>query len=174
MPDIPSSIAGLTLADERIAWWFSTTPPAKPNAITSAELATWENVAGRCFADGSYLRAVGSESVTRPLLNGANKSGFGRSNYEGQIDVARFLDSLGHSMEDEDMLWQALKVKGTKLYFATRVGPKWDSAPTAKDEISVFEVTTDTPQDPQSFSDYISKIVPLAISDAWLDQTLAA
>lgn len=170
----PGSIAGLMLAEERIAWWLMPTAPADPANVTAAEVNAGVNVACRVFGDGTYLRAAASESVNRPLLCGGNNQGLGRSNYEGQIDVARFLDDDGHAIEEEDVLWDAVKSKGTSLWFATRVGPEWNAEAGPKDEISVFQVVTDNPQDPQTFSDYIEKIVPLAVSNAWLDQTLSA
>lgn len=174
MPETPASIAGLMLADERVALWVSTTPPADPAKITITELASWENFADRCFADGTYMRATGSETLNRRLVSGGNKQGFGASNYEAQVDVARYLDADGHAIEEEDFLWTATKKKGTTLFIAKRVGPRWDTAPAAKDEVSVFKVTTDTAQDPQTFGDYIEKIVPLAVQDAWLDQVLTS
>lgn len=169
-----ADVGSLMLAEERVALWLLTTPPTDPGKVTVAELTAGTNVACRVFADGTYLRPVGSESVTRPLLCGGNSSGLGKSNYEGQLDVARFLDSTGHAVTADDTLWDATKTKGTTLWFAKRVGPKWDAAAAAKDEVDVFKVVTDNPQDPQTFSDYIEKIIPLAVSQAWLNQVLAA
>lgn len=169
-----TDIASLMLAEERVALWLFTTKPADPAKAKLAELNAAENVADRVFADGTYFRAVGSESVSRPLLCGGNNSGLGRSNYEAQVDIARFLDASGHGIVDEDFLWEACKKKGATLWFATRVGPKWDAPAAEKDEISLFQVMTDNPQDPQTFADYIEKIVPMSVTQAWLDQTLSA
>lgn len=169
-----SELASLMLAEERKALWLFATKPVNPAKVTPAEVNAAENVADRVFADGTYFRATGSESVSRPLLCGGNNAGLGKSNYEAQVDLARFLDSLGHSVEEEDFLWDACKQKGTTLWFGVRVGPKWDAQAVAGDEISVFQVMTDNPQDPQAFPDYIEKIVPMSVSQAWLDQTLTA
>lgn len=163
----------LMLAEERVALWLLPTKPANPAKITAAELTAGKNVSDRVFADGTYLRPAASEVVNRPLLCGGNSQGLGRSNYEGQLDVARFLDASGHSVEEEDLLWEATRTKGAECWFALRVGPKWNAPATAKDEVSVFQTTTDNPQDPQTFADYIEKIVPVAVSQAWLNQVLA-
>lgn len=173
-PEVSTDLAALMLAEERVALWLLTGAPAKPGAITIAEITAGENVSNRVFADGTYIRATNSDAINRPLLSGGNSSGVGASQYEGQLDIARYLDSNGHAIEDEDLLWDAARTKGTTLWFAKRVGPKWDAAPSAGDEVSVFKVTTDNPQDPQTFSDYIEKIVPIPVSDAWLDQVLVA
>ena len=167
-------ISALMLAEERVALWLLPAAPEAPGKVTITELTAGENVACRVFSDGTYLRATQSDTVNRPLLCGGNSSGVGRSQYEGQLDIARFLDADGHAVAEDDVLWDAAREKGTTLWFAKRVGPKWDTAPAVKDEISVFKVVTDNPQDPQTFSDYIEKIVPLAVSDAWLDQVLTA
>lgn len=164
----------LMLAEERVALWLLPTKPANPAKVTIAELAAGKNVSCRVFADGTYLRPTSSDSVNRPLLCGGNSQGLGKSNYEGQIDAARFLDSAGHAIEEEDLLWDAIREKGTECWFAWRVGPKWDAAPATDDEVSVFQTLTDNPQDPQAFNDYVEKIVPLAVTQAWLNQVLAA
>ena len=164
------------LADKRVALFLFTSAPAGLSAgtVTVEEIDEATNHACNVFKADTYLRATGSESVTDPLLCGGLQQGFGNSNYEGQISIARFLDANGVAIDEEDVLWDAAREKGTKLYLGMRVGPKWD-APGAKDqEISIFEVITDNPQDPQAFDGYIKKIVPLGVQNAWLDLKVTA
>lgn len=161
------------LADKRIALWLLPTKPAVPDAPTIAEINAGTNVACKVFKTDTYLRATTSETVNDPLLCGGNAQAFGNSNYEGQLAVARFLDSAGIAVEEEDVLWEGVREKGSELWFAWRVGPKWDAPAAAKHEVSVFQTLTDNAQDPQTFDGYIKKIVPLAIQNAWLDRVLS-
>lgn len=164
----------LMLADKRIGLWQLPTKPANPASPTIAEIAAGVNVACKVFKADTYLRATDSATINDPLLCGGAASAFGESAYEGRLAVARFLDSAGIPVEEEDVLWEAVREKGTTLWFAHRAGPVWDAAPAAKQEFSIFEVITDNAQAPQTYDSYIKKIVPLAVQNAWLDRVLAA
>mgnify|MGYP006915349544 CR=1 FL=1 len=82
-PEVSTDLAALMLAEERVALWLLTGAPAKPGAITIAEITAGENVSNRVFADGTYIRATNSDAINRPLLSGGNSSGVGASSMKG-------------------------------------------------------------------------------------------
>lgn len=163
----------LMLADKRITLWLMTTPPKDPAKVTIAELAAAKNISCKITKADFSLGPSGSDTVNDPLLCGGAASAFGNSQYSGQLPVARFLDNEGHAIEEDDILWDATKAKGSTLWLGLRMGPRWDAAPVAKDEVSVYEALTDDPQNPSDFNGWIKRITPLAIQNAWLDQVLA-
>lgn len=164
----------MMLADKRTALYLLAGEPADPSAPTVADFEDAINVADKVAAADTYLRPTGSEQVKDPLLSGGAQNAFGSSNYEGSINVVRFLDETGVPDDTEDMLYTAVKEKGTTLWFALREGPVWNTTPAAKQEVSVFQVITDDPQSPQTREGYIKRRVPLAVAEAWLDRSLAA
>ena len=74
-------------------------------------------------------------------------------------------DETGKPVVAEDVLWEATKEKGSRLWFVEREGPKSSAPDATGDEYEVFEVITDTPQKPSDMAGYIKRVVPLGVQD---------
>jgi hypothetical protein len=156
----------LTLADGRKRVTVLTTKPANLTAITVAELAAGIYASPRINKPDYRLSPAASDTVAdQPLEQEGNATTFGNSNYEGTVTVLRFLDNNGKPVLAEDILWDAMKTKGTRLWFVEREGPKATAADATGDLYEVFEVITDTPQKPSDMAGYIKRVVPLGVQD---------
>lgn len=157
-----------TLADGRIALVALTTPPKDLKAPTVAELTAGTRIECRINKSDYALGATDSDTIDEQELckSGAAKD-FGPASYEGSVTPFRYLTADGKADAENDVAWDMLKTKGTHLWLVEREGPLYDAAFEAGQEVSVYEVNTDTPQKPSDRnSGYIKRVVPLAVLDA--------
>lgn len=165
---------GVLLYEKNIALVQFPTMPANPEAVTVTEWDAAINHSCNVFKADTYLRPEASATINDPLLCGGLANAFGESAYAGQLAVARFFDAQGIPDEESDILWEAVKEKGSPLILGWRKGPRYDASGVAKQEYSLFEATTDNPGEPSDYSGYQKAIVPLAISQAWLNKRIVA
>lgn len=164
------------LADGRTKLTALTTRPADMRSIQLSELTDGTDIECRIMHSDFRLSPTASDTITdeKELCAVGNPTVFGASNYEGSVTPFRYLDSDGHPDDDEDVAWPLLREKGTSLWLVKRTGPMHDEPWAAGDEIEVFEVITDTPQDPTTLSGFIKKVVPLGVQRAELAAVVAS
>lgn len=154
------------LADEHIKLTFLTTKPANPLAPTVAELNAVGAIDASClvFADDFTWTATDSERVgERALCEPSTSESPGTGNYDLSITAWRYFDTATGAVDvPADKLFQAAKVKGTRLYgYVRRSGKRYDAAWAAADEFQLGgEVITDTPQSPDN-GGFIKYKIPL-------------
>lgn len=158
----------LMLADKNRALFRLDAEPADIFKPTVAELKASIQCADRTFLSGSYLRATNSETFKEAFMNGDPNAGFGESNYEGSLSVARFYGADGKPDATADALFDAVRVKGTVSVWAERRGCAWDAEIAADQEFSIFVAMNDNPQTPQEASGYDKVTSTLAIQKAAL------
>lgn len=164
-----------TLADARTRLAILTTKPASLTTITTAELNAGIDASCKILKSDYRLSPTASDTVPdTELCSEGNAVTFGASNYEGSVTPFWYLDPTGKSEVAEDVVYQALKEKGTHLWFVEREGPRYDEDWAAGDDIEVYEVITDNPQKPSDRAGYIKRVVPLGVQRAELDATVAA
>jgi hypothetical protein len=164
-----------TLADGRIKLVALTEAPAVMTAPTVTELAAGVDVSCRILKSDFKLTAAASDTVPdQELCHEGNAVTYGASNYDGSVTPFRYLTDAGKADADNDIAWDTFKEKGTELWLVKRVGPKYDVAFAAADEVEIFHVLTDNPQDPSDLTGYIKKVVPLGVQDAELNGVVAA
>lgn len=168
-----------TFAEQNRKLTVLTAPPTEAlGALTVTTLESGLDASCRVTQADTRLRATASETLNQPAVcEPASASVPARSNYEGQLGVFRYFDetSPGAADPEGDVLFQAVKVKGTPVYVVERLtGKAWDAPWEAGDEYSVFAVTTDNWQrqeDPHA--GYIHVVVPLTVQDAELNGVVA-
>ena len=164
-----------TLADARTRLAILTTKPANLSAPTIAELTAGIDASCRVLKSDYRLSPVASDTVAdTELCSEGNAVTFGASNYEGSVTPFWYLDSTGKSETTEDVVYQALKEKGSELWFVEREGPRYDQAWAAGDVVEVYHVITDNPQKPTDRSGYIKRTVPLGVQRADITAVVAA
>lgn len=162
-----------TLADANVALVLLDSAPADPAAITAAEFAAGTRL--ECRVMDYRLSATGSDAVSQTeLCNATNASAPGRSNYEGNVTVFRYLTAEGLADDLNDVAWDALKAKGTTLHLVEREGPAHDADGAAGQEVSYYEVITDDPQKPTDRAGFIRREVPLFVQKAVENTLLVA
>jgi len=164
-----------TLADARTRLAILTTKPASLTSITVTELTAGIDASCRILKSDYRLSPTASDTVAdTELCSEGNAVTFGASNYEGSVTPFWYLDEDGQSETTEDVVYQALKEKGTELWFVEREGPRYDEPFAAGDAIEVYEVVTDNPQKPSDRAGYIKRVVPLGVQRAELNAVVAA
>lgn len=167
-----------TLADGRIKLVLLSAKPANMKAPTLTELAAGKDISCRITKADYRLSATGSETVDgTALCDEATVNVFGASNYEGTIAPFRYYNpsKMGQADPDGDFAFQALKEKGTTLWLVERnTGKKHEEDLEAGDEVSVYEAVTDNWQKPSDSGGFQRRIVPLSITKAELNGTVAA
>ena len=164
-----------TLADGRIALVALTTPPKDLKAPTVTELTAGERIECRINKQDYKLGATDSDTIDeQELCKSGSAKDFGPAQYEGSVTPFRYLDDKGLADPENDVAWDMLKAKGTHLWLVEREGPLYDAPFEAGQEVSVYEVNTDTPQKPDNRNGYIKRIVPLAVLDARENVKVAA
>lgn len=165
-----------TIADERIKLVALTTKPASLSAVEVGEANAGVDLSCRIMMSDFRLSPTASDTVNEPALcEGGNSAAPGKSNYEGSLTPFRFLDVAGAADTANDVAYAALKEKGTELWLIKRVGPKYDEPFAVGDDIEVYHVFTDNPQDPSEFTGYIKKVVPLFVQgDSEINATIVA
>lgn len=159
-----------TLADARTRLAILTTKPADLAAISAATLEAGIDASCRILKSDYRLSPTASDTVPdTELCSEGNAVTFGASNYEGSVTPFWYLDEDGVSDTAEDEVYQALKEKGTELWFVEREGPRYDQAWALGDTYQVYEVVTDNPQKPSDRAGYIKRVVPLGVQRAELN-----
>lgn len=170
-----------SLADGRIKLSIMSSKPADPLAPTVTELEAGIDAAMRILSSDFKLGPVASDTVDeKPIGQEGNSKVFTTSNYEGHITPFRYFDATGKAEvsgvggEIGDAVFQAVKVKGTRLWIAKRFTSKKSTAAwAAEDEVEVYEVVTDNAQDAEA-TGYIKKLLDLSVDEAWLNGAVAA
>ena len=164
-----------TLADARTRLAILTTKPANLSAPTTTELLAGIDASCKILKSDYRLSATASDTVAdSELCSEGNAVTFGASNYEGSVTPFWYLDEDGQTVVLEDAVYQALKEKGTELWFVEREGPHYTEAWAVGDRVEVYEVVTDNPQKPSDRAGYIKRVVPLGVQNAVLDAVVAA
>lgn len=163
-----------TLADARTRLAILTTKPTSLKSIPIASLTAGIDASCRLLKSDYRLSPTASDTVPdTELCSEGNAVTFGASNYEGSVTPFWYLDEDGKSDTAEDVVYQALKEKGTHLWFVEREGPRYDEDWAAGDAIQVYEVITDNPQKPSDRAGYIKRVVPLGVQRAELNAVVA-
>ena len=164
-----------TLADARTRLAILLTAPTSMHAIPLASVTAGIDASCRILKSDYRLSATASDTVgDTELCAEGNAVTFGASNYEGSVTPFWYLDEDGKSDTSDDVVYQALKEKGTELWFVEREGPRYDEPWAVGDVVEVYRVITDNPQKPSDRSGYIKRVVPLGVQDADLTATIVA
>ena len=169
-----------SLADGRVKLSIMSVKPADPLAPTVTELAAGIDAAMRILSSDFALGPTASDTVDeKPIGQEGNVKVLTTSNYEGNLTPFRYFDGTGKAEtgtggEVGDAVFQALKVKGSRVWIAKRfTSKKSTDAWAANDEVEVYEVVSDNSSDGEA-SGYIKKRCPISVEDAWLNGTVAA
>lgn len=169
-----------SLADGRIKLSIMSVKPADPLNPTVTELEAGIDASMRILSSDFKLGPVASDTVDeKPIGQEGNVKVFTVSNFEGNLTPFRYFDATGKAEtgvagEIGDAVFQAMKVKGSRLWIAKRNTSKKSTAPwAATDEVETYEVVTDNAADAEA-TGYLKKNVPISIEDAWLNGTVAA
>lgn len=170
-----------TLADGRIRLALLTAAPTVPALPTTTQLnagiGTTTGITCNVAHSDFVFGAVESDTFQdRALCDPVNVEGFGASNYQAAMTVYRFYNASTGAIESaEDILYTAVKTKGTRLWLYMRHTQKLSSAAFAVgDELFGAEILTDLPQKVQETSGYIKYRVPMKVQAAYHDIVLAA
>lgn len=156
-----------TLADARTRLAILTTKPADLGAISAAALSSGIDASCRILKSDYRLSPTASDTVPdTELCSEGNAVTYGASNYEGSVTPFWYLDATGKTDVTDDVVYQALKVKGSALWFVEREGPRYDEPWATGDNYEVYEVVTDNPQKPSDRAGYIKRVVPLGVQRA--------
>lgn len=162
-----------TISDERVALRLLPAAPVNPKAITVTEWAA--GIPLECRIMDYRLSATPSDTVpSGELCKGTNAQAPGRSNYEGNVTVLRYLTAAGLADAANDIAWDTFKDKGATLHLADREGPEHDAAGAAGQEYSYYEVITDNPTKPTERSGFIRREVVLLVQSAAENKKLVA
>lgn len=157
-----------TLADGRVRLRILTTAPEDPEAVTVAEANAGIKAETRVLKSDFRLSATGSDTVgDAELASEGNAVTYGASNYEGSITPFRYLEEDGGVDATADVVYAAVKEKGSPLWFLYSEGKHHTEAFVATDEYDIYEVITDNPQKPQDRGGYIKRVVPLGVQNAY-------
>lgn len=165
-----------TLADQKIRLTFLTTKPVDPKAPTVTELEAGVDLSCSIMKSDYALGATGDQTISEAALcePGAG-SDMGATDYSASVTVFRMLDDAGKSDLEEDVAFQALRVKGTKGWLVEREGPRYDAPWAAGQEVEVYAVTTGSVQKPSDRSSgYIKRTIPMGVQNAWVDAAVAS
>lgn len=139
------------LADKRIKFTVLTDEPANPASPTAAELNAVSAIDGSCkvfFDDFKWTAAASERLAERMLCEGSETSVPGVGNYDLGFTVARFFAEAGGFDATDDLLFEAVKVKGTNLWgYVRRTDKLYTEAWESGDEFQLGGAfVTDTPQ----------------------------
>jgi hypothetical protein len=154
------------LSDERITLTILTAKPADPLNPKIAELNAVSAINASClvYADDFTWTATDSERVgERALCETSTSESPGVGAYDLSFTAWRYFDTATLAVDvTADKLFQAVKVKGTRIYpYVRRGGKKYDAIWAVGDEFQLGgEVLTDTPQSPDN-GGFIKYKIPL-------------
>lgn len=167
-----------TLADGKIKLVVLAAKPKDMKAPTATELNAGKDISCRITKADYRLSATGSETIDgTALCDEATVNVFGASNYEGSLTPFRYFnpEKPGQHDTEGDYAFQAFKEKGVTLYLAERdTGKKHDAPFEEGDEVSVFEVIPDNWQKVSETGGFSRRLIPLSITKAELNATVAA
>lgn len=169
-----------SLADGHTKVALLSTKPADPKAPTLAELNAGIDASCRISSSDYNVAFAASETVDEKELcvEGAAVA-FGPSNATIEFTPFRYFTDMGQPEPTEeaevgDSVFQATKVKGTRLWIYQRETSKKSTDPwAAEDECEGFEFLTDNPQQVDR-TGYIKKRIVGAYQDAWPNCEVAA
>lgn len=169
-----------SLADGHVKLSIMSTKPANPLACTLTELNAGIDAAQRVLSSDFKLGPVASDTVDEKAIGQeGNVKVLTTSNYEANLTPFRYFDGTGKAEtgtggEIGDAVFQALKVKGSRVWVAKRFTSKLSTAPwAATDETEVYELVTDNAADAEA-TGYIKKNVPVSVENAWLNGAAVA
>lgn len=164
-----------SLADAHKKIAVLTAEPADPENPTAIELAA--GIGGAAGAGCRILLAdwlfgpTDSDTFNeRAVCEDGNASAYGASNYQAGMTVFRYFDETdGTPDPTEDALFEALKVKGARLWIYEReTGQPEDEAWTTGDELWFgAEVLADNPQKPSETGGYIKRRSPMQVQKGY-------
>lgn len=164
-----------TLADGRIKLTILTVQPANLSAISATILNAGIDASCKILKSDYRLSATASDTIDETeLCNDSNAVNYGRSNYEGSVTPFWYLDEDGKPEALENVVYEALREKGSRVWLVEREGPEYDTPWATGDEYEVFEVVTDTPQKPSDRTGYSKRVIPLGVQRAVLDGVVVA
>jgi hypothetical protein len=168
-------VAVKSLADGHTKLAVLATAPANPDAITLTELTSALDASCRIAKNGYALGPTASETFADPALcEDVNSNVWGASNFEASIPVFRYFDDSTNLVDEEgDEVYQALKEKGTEVWFVERESLKKSTDPWgAGDVVSVYRGLLDNPQKGSDRTGFIKNTVAPAIQEGHLDVTV--
>ena len=164
-----------TLADARTRVAILTVAPEDLDSIALDEVTAGIDASCRLLKSDYRLSPTASDTVDdTELCSEGNAVTFGASNYEGTVTPFWYLDGDGKLVALDNTTWEALKEKGSELWFVEREGPKYDEPWAVGDQYDVYRVITDNPQKPSDRAGYIKRVVPLGVQDARLNKAIVA
>jgi hypothetical protein len=164
-----------TLADARTRVAILTVAPEDLDSIALDEVVAGIDASCRLLKSDYRLSPTASDTVDdTELCSEGNAVTFGASNYEGTVTPFWYLDGDGKLVALDNTTWEALKEKGSELWFVEREGPKYDEPWAVGDQYDVYRVITDNPQKPSDRAGYIKRVVPLGVQDARLNKAIVA
>ena len=165
-----------SLADGKITLWGLTTEPANLKNLKATDLASATKLSCSIMKSDYALGPTGSSTVNEVemcVLGEGNA--FGPSAASGSLTVFWYLNEDGTMTAADNAVWDLLKAKGTELILVEREGVVESTAAAAKQLVSIYRVTTDSPQPPSDrFSGYSKRTIPLAVQIVALNVELAA
>lgn len=157
------------LADGKIKFTILTTKPTDPAAPTATELNAGIDASCKVALNNFAWSPADSETVNDPeLCSSTNAETLGRDNFNCAFTVYRYYLDAGGIDPTADVLFEAVKTKGTTLWGYVRLSDKDAGEPWAvSDEIVLgAEVVTDHPQVPDG-GGWIKLIVPCKPQKGW-------
>lgn len=153
------------------------TKPADLAALTLTELTAGIDIEDWILKSDFRLSPTASATHNdTPLGAKGTWVNFAEGNAEGTVTVLRDLDEAGKPIPNSDgqAVFDLLKEKGTEVWIAVRRGPDPDVPWAAGDEYSVYQVTTDEPQEPTDRAGYQKVVIQLGVRDFERFKTVAA
>jgi hypothetical protein len=153
-----------SLADGHTKFTLCTTEPADPLNPTAVELnAGLDYSCNVLSSDFTWTPSDSDKVQEKALCDENNANSLGPSNFSAGFTVFRMFDATtGLPDPTEDAKFEAVKVKGTRVWGYTRKsGKKATAAWAPGDEVELFqEIITDRPQTPSDAGGYIKYRVP--------------
>lgn len=113
------------LAEGRKKFTILTTPPANPEAPTAAELNAGIDLSCKVLASDFNWSATDSDKIAeKALCDEGNANAIGASNYTVGFTLWRYWLDGGGTDPEEDVAFEALKVKGVELHGYARLTDK--------------------------------------------------
>lgn len=165
-----------SLADGHTKLAVLATKPVNPEAPTLSELNAGIDASCRIAKSPYTLGPTTSETVNDPeLCVDVNATVYGASNFEGQLAPFRYFDDETGQVDAEgDVVYQALKTKGTEVWLVEREsGKKSTDAWAAGDDVSVYRVLLDNPKKSDR-TGYVKNIIDLAVQEGYLNAKVGA
>lgn len=165
-----------SLADGHTKLAVLATKPVNPEAPTITELKAGIDASCRIAKSPYTLGPTTSETVNDPeLCVDVNSTVYGASNFEGQIAPFRYFDDKTGQVDVEgDVVYQALKTKGTEVWLVEREsGKKSTDEWAAGDDVSVYRVLLDNPKKSDR-TGYVKNIIDLAVQEGHLNAKVGA